>query len=84
MLKLNSLAAAIILTVFFLLETAHVMEIATEDRTAVMIFGLPACKVHYIFCVTPNGQKLSMRFSQLLTATNTSSIRRETIVWYMH
>lgn len=45
MLKLDSLAAAFLLTVFFLLETVHVMGVATEDRTAVMTFGLPASEV---------------------------------------
>ena len=43
-LKLDSLVAAF-LTVFFLRETVHVMGIATEDRTAVMTFRLPASKV---------------------------------------
>lgn len=45
MLKLDSLAAAFLLTVFFLLETVHVMCVATEDRTAVMTFELPASEV---------------------------------------
>lgn len=45
MLKLDSLAAAFPLTVFFLLETVHVMCAATEDRTAVMTFGLLASEV---------------------------------------